>query len=704
MKNVLMPDRHGAVRVAVIAVAACALAACDVLVPGPGGPGGLLGPRDPERDKDPEGILEVAACDPGNKRIHRLNRDQYDRTVRDLLLVDAAPAADFPADDVGYGFDNVADVLSTSPLLVEKLDDAAAALAELALAGGAVAQRSTFEAEVLGSTVGRASGEEWNLFSNGQIVADVTLARAGTVTLRARAREQAAGPDRARMVFRFDGADVAAFDVVATAAVYEHVLEASAGPHSFAVAFTNDFFQPENNLDRNLLVDYLEVETVNDGAASAARDRILLCAPTDGDSAACARTIFESFLRRAYRRPAAAEEVQGLVAIVELALSEGEAFDDAVRLAVHAALLSPSFLYRVELDADPGSTAPHRLSAYELASRVSYFLWSSMPDDELLAKAEDGSLLDQDVFIAELDRMLLNDKSRALTEALAGQWLQTRSLDDAQPNPERFPDFTAAVRESMKKETAHFIDAFLRDDTRPLADMMDADFTFVDATLAAWYGLPFDAAAADDEGFARVSLAGSARGGLLTQGAFLTHTSYPLRTSPVRRGKWVLEQILCMPPDPPPPEVVGQFNEDENAGTVRERLEQHRSNPDCAACHTLMDPIGFGLERFDPTGRPRDTDNGQVIDDSDIFFTGDLFHGSKELAALIKPLPELPSCVAQHLSTYATGRGFSVNEADDRCTIQDVAARATEAGGSFADIVRAVVTSDAFQKRRGEDG
>jgi hypothetical protein len=642
-------------------------------------------------------------CDPGNKRIHRLNRTEYDHTVQDLLAVDAAPARDFPADDVGYGFDNNADVLSTSPLLVEKLDEAAASLADLALAGGAAAFRATFEAEELGSDVGvvAGSGDEWNLFSNGEITASVELAAAGPVTLRARAREQAAGPDHAHMLFRFDNVEVAAFDVVADAQVYEHALDATAGAHTFAVEFTNDFYEPANNLDRNLLVDFLEVEGTAQGEPSASRDRILLCEPGD-DHATCARTIFSSFLERAYRRPPLDEEVQGLVDIVALAESEGEAFEDGVKLGVHAALLSPSFLYRVELDDDPASATPHALTPHELASRLSYFVWSSMPDDALLAKADDGTLADPDVFLAELDRMLASDKSKALTAALAGQWLQTRSLDDAHPDPERFPGFDDALKASMKGEALRFVDAFLRDDDRKLQDMIDADFTFADAALAAWYGLPFDASATDgvdDEGFARISLAGSPRGGLLTQGAFLTFTSYPLRTSPVKRGKWVLEQLLCMAP-PPPPANVGAFNEDESAGTVRERLEAHRANPECAGCHAMMDPIGFGLERFDPVGRPRDTDNGFAIDDSDVFLTGDRFHGAKELAAIIKPMPELEQCIARHITTYAIGRGLE-GRADD-CTIHDVATRTDLNGGSLADMVRAVVTSDAFQKRRGE--
>jgi hypothetical protein len=303
--------------------------------------------------------------------------------------------------------------------------------------------------------------------------------------------------------------------------------------------------------------------------------------------------------------------------------------------------------------------------------------------------------------LAEVDRMLNDERSRALTQALAGQWLQARSLADAQPNPDRYPEMGDALKASMRGETERFVHAFLRDDTRTLGDMLDADFTFADESLATWYGLEYDPSDVDELGYARIATAGTPRGGLLTQAAFLTSTSYPLRTSPVKRGKWVLEQLLCMPPDPPPPEVVGQFNEDESAGTVRERLEQHRANPDCAACHTMMDPIGFGLERFDPVGQFRDTDNGDPINDSDVFLTGDTFTGARELASIIKAMPELQGCAAQHVSSFATGSGISPLEERGACTIADVAERATKEGGSLGDVIRAVVTSNAFTKRRG---
>jgi hypothetical protein len=415
-------------------------------------------------------------------------------------------------------------------------------------------------------------------------------------------------------------------------------------------------------------------------------------------------------LPRAFRRPVETPEIEGLVNIVVNATAnEGATFDEAIGLALHAALLSPSFLFRAEVDASPESAEVRNLDAHELASRLSYFLWSSMPDEALFAKADDGSLLEADVFLGEVDRMLADDKARALTVALAGQWLQTRSLADAQPNPDRYPEVNDALKASMRGETERFIEEFLRDDALPLAALIDADFTFVDASLAAWYGLSLDGTDEPDaQGFTRVSTAGSERHGLLTQAAFLTFTSYPLRTSPVKRGKWVLEQMLCMPPAPPPADVVGQFNEDESAGTVRERLEQHRADPNCASCHTMMDPIGFGLERFDPVGKYRESDNGQEINDADVFLTGDLFHGSRELVAIIQEMPELTSCMSAHVSTYGIGRGISANDPaateGDFCTIDDVARRTAEAGGSLGDLVRAVATTDAFRKRRGEGG
>jgi hypothetical protein len=652
------------------------------------------------------GDVGAAQCDPGNKRIHRLNRTEYDATTRDLLGVELGLAQNFPADDVGYGFDNVADVLSTSPLLVEQLDSAAETLARAVVVSGAAGGIETFEAEVLTGSVGVEGDGEWNLFSNGTITASFTIDVAGAVTLRARAREQAAGPDAAHMTFQLDNVVVAEFDATVDAALYEHVVpNASAGVHTFAVEFTNDFYEPDLGEDRNLLVDFLEVEKPG-GAASPVRDQLITCDAAALGTEACAREIVSAFLPRAFRRPAETPEVEGLVDIVVNAVdAEGASFDEGVALALHAALLSPSFLYRVELDDAPEAGEVRTLNAHELASRLSYFLWSSMPDAALFAKAADGSLLEADVFASEVDRMLSDPKSRALTQALAGQWLQGRSLADAQPNPDRFPDMNDALKASMRGETERFVEEFLRDDALTLGDLLDADFTFVDASLAAWYGLtPTEEYGAD--GYARASTTGSERHGLLTQAAFLTATSYPLRTSPVKRGKWVLEQLLCMPPDPPPPEVIGQFNEDESAGTVRERLEQHRADPACAACHTMMDPIGFGLERFDPVGRYRTTDNGAEINDSDVFLTGDLFHGSRELVAIVKEMPELTTCVSAHVATYGIGRGINLNDLaateGDFCTVEDVAARTNEAGGSLGDMVRAVATTDAFRKRRSE--
>jgi hypothetical protein len=659
-------------------------------------------------DTPDPGDVGAAECDPGNKRIHRLNRTEYDATTRDLLGVDLALAQDFPADDVGYGFDNVADVLSTSPLLVEKLDSAAEALAFTVIASGAAGGVETFEAEVLTGSVGVVGDGEWNLFSNGTITATFTIDVAGPVTLRARAREQAAGPDAAHMTFQLDNVVVAEFDATETAAMYEHVVDnATVGAHTFAVEFTNDYYEPDLGEDRNLLVDFLEVEKPG-AAASPARDRIVTCDAAVVGVETCAREIVAGFLPRAFRRPVETPEVEGLVDIVVNAVDvEGASFDEGIALALHAALLSPSFLYRVELDDSPESDVVRNLNAHELASRLSYFLWSSMPDEALFAKAADASLLDADVFAAEIDRMLADPKARALTTALAGQWLQGRSLADSQPNPDRFPEMNDAMKASMRGETERFVAEFLRDDTLTLGDLIDADFTFVDASLAAWYGIEATEEYGAD-GFARVDTTTSERHGLLTQAAFLTATSYPLRTSPVKRGKWVLEQLLCMPPDPPPPEVIGQFNEDESAGTVRERLEQHRADPNCAACHTMMDPIGFGLERFDPVGRYRETDNGAEINDSDVFLTGDIFHGSRELVAIVKEMPELTTCISAHVATYGIGRGINLNDfaatEGDFCTVEDVARRTKEAGGSLGDLVRSVATTDAFRKRRGEGG
>jgi hypothetical protein len=653
----------------------------------------------------PRGPGDPAACDPGAQTLHRLNRTEYARTIGDLLGADAGlvareAAAGFPADDVAGGFDNNADVLSTSPLLVEKLDAAAASIALALFPDTSAAVIEKHEAEVVGGDVGVAAGDVWNLFTNGDVTASVEASAPGRYAVRVRADQQAAGPDAARLTILVDGTALVVVDVTGLD-TYTAETTLLAGAHTLTARFDNDFYDPDAGADRNLLVDYLELAGPLDvDAASPGRLRFVPCDPA-GDVEGCARQTLTPLLGRAFRRPIVDDEVTPYVGLVALAVSEGDGFDQGLRLATEAMLLSPAFVFRAEFD--DGGSEKHRISTHELASRLSYFLWASMPDEALFAKAVDGSLEQPAVLKAEVARMLRDEKAAGgVVDALAGQWLNTRGLDVVAPDETLYP-LGDDVRAAMKEETRLVVKALLDSDD-DAKGLLDADFTFVNAPLAQFYGLAFNAGDDDDgDGFVRVSLAGSDRSGVLTHGAFLTANSYPFRTSPVKRGRWVVDQLLCLDPGDVPPDVP-PLNEDPAAGSVRERMEAHRNEPRCAACHVLMDPIGFGLESFDPVGRKRSEDaDGYAIDDDDVFFDT-AFTNPQGLARAIKEQETLPTCFSEKLGSYTLGRGlapFDQNGAvvGDAGTIDDVTLRAAAAGFSLRDILGAIVESDAFQMR-----
>ncbi len=662
----------------------------------------------------PRASGDPAACDPGRHALHRLNRTEYDRTVKDLLGVASTPVAGFPADDVAAGFDNNADVLSTSPLLVEKLD---AAAQEIALAlfpdvTGA-AEIQTLQAEDVGGAVGVATGEFWNLFAAGDVTASVTTTVAGRYAVRVRADQQAAGPDAARMTIRVDDVDLVTVDVDGLD-TYAVETELSAGEHRVTARFDNDFYNPDAGEDRNLLVDFVEVEgPLGVVGSSAGHDRFVFCAPADqvpgGDVDGCARATLQPILARAFRRPVDDAEVTPYVGLVSLAVTHGDAFDAGLRLATEALLLSPAFYFRAEFDVDGSGAAidgAHRVSTYELAARLSYFLWATLPDEALFARAADGSLANKSVLKLEVERMLRDPRAQGgVVDALAGQWLNTRGLDNVSPDPERYP-LPDDIKSALKRETLLVVQELLKSD-RSAKDLLDVDFTFVNAPLAAFYGLPFDPVLAadgddDDDGFIRVSLAGTNRAGVLTHGAFLAANSYPFRTSPVKRGRWVVDQLLCLPPGEIPADVP-PLDENPASGSVRERMEQHRSDPSCAACHVMMDPIGFGLESFDPIGRSRTVDvDGYVIDDDDLFFDT-AFTNPAGLAGALKNESSLAPCMVEKLGSYTLGRGLDQYAGGDACTVDDIVARADARGFSLSDILQATVESDAFQMRQAAD-
>lgn len=538
-----------------VALAGVLLAGCDAPLPKARV---LPGPTDVAPVDPMDVMCRSQPRDPGRVTLHRLNRAEYDNTVRDLLGDTQAPARNFPPDDHGFGFDNNADVLSMSPLLMEKYSHAAKQLVEAAWAKG---------------------------------------------TLRTCVLDPAA---------------------------------------------------PEP----------------------------------------CARTLLQDFARRAWRRPVTAREVDALVRFVALAKQHGDAPEVGVKLALRSVLVSPNFLFRVELDPTPTSTAPHPVSDTELASRLSYFLWSSMPDEALLKVAEAGRLHEPEVLEAQVRRMLADPRARALVDNFAGQWLYTRALDFAQP--EARYSFDEPLRQAMRQEMQLLFQEFITGNHR-LKDLLDADFTYVNDRLAAHYGMP----PVGTDAMTRVSLEGHPeRAGLFGKGSLLTVTANADRTSPVKRGVWVLEQLLCKGPPPPPPDAGGLAPSVDPTLNIKERMRQHREDVTCSGCHALMDPLGFGMENFDPVGRWRvKEEGGATVDPSGELPGGKSFRGVVEMRAVVKQDPDLSACMTRHLLSYALGRGA---EDADRCTVHGISKEAESRGGRLADYLLAIVRSDAFLQRRGE--
>ena len=547
----------------------------------------------------------AAPRNPGRVTMRRLNRTEYNNTVRDLLGVDVHPANDFPADDVGYGFDNIGDVLSTPPLLLERYLATARKIAEAAIvAPGAPPVVADLVGKKLHSSAGGSSidsgGRE--LGTNGEVFGDAHAADEGEYVVRILAHADQAGDEPAKMELRIDKAARHVFDVtaVSTPELYEFKTPIKSGKHRVAAAFINDYYEPDNpdplRRDRNLMVDRIEVcgpIEIAYAKLPESHRRIIRrdVAEHRGNPSAQlkdAEEFLKRFASRAFRRPASKVEIERLVKLVNIALDEGDSFEQGMRLAVEATLASPHFLYRVELDpapAAPGQIYP--ISEYELANRLSYFLWSTMPDDELFAVAWKGELRKDANLEAQVQRMLRDPKSRAFVENFAGQWLQLRLVRSLSPDAKGFASFDESLRSAMVRETELFFASIL-DENRSVLDFLDADYTFVNERLARHYGLP------DVHGdeFRRVSLAGDQRGGLLGQASILSVTSNPTRTSPVKRGRWVLENLLGAAPPPAPPDIPAL---EEKAGgplqgSLRERMTLHREKAECSICHKPHGP------------------------------------------------------------------------------------------------------------------
>lgn len=646
--------------------------------------------------------------DSGRVTLHRLNRREYDNTVRDLFGTTLRPAEAFPEDDFGYGFSNVAEVLSVSPLLVEMWEAAADDLLdELFAEGDQPAATETIEVEAIAHDVGfEFFGWAWQLASEGSIEVPISAGQAGAYDLTVYAFGQGLEIGPPELDVALDGVSLGVVAVDADEAApgaWTWPVQLTAGSHAVRLTYLNELKEEgyDGLVDRNVAVDRLTLEgplgvpSVPPAGAAG----VLTCDPLQLGEAECAETVIHGFADRAWRRPITADELTGLLDLYALARNQGGDWNEGVRTALRATMLSPWFLYRVEIDADPTDLTPHPLSAYELASRLSYFLWSSLPDQRLFDLAESRALLRDDVLDAEVRRMLADPKAAALVDGLAVEWLFIDAVAASVPDPLKYTEWDEGIREAMLTESRLFTADILLGD-RSMLDLVNAPETWVDARLAAWYGLPAPAGA----GFVKVSTADTDRRGLLTQGGLLTANSYSTRTAPVKRGKWVLSYLMCEAPAPPPPGVPpidDAVLPDTGIVSLREQMELHRADPGCASCHQLMDPIGFGLEGFSAVGQPRTLDdNGAPVDSTGRLPDGRSFAGAAELADVLAADPGMPACMTSTVFTYALGRAPRV---EDIALLETIQAEFAAGGHRFADLASAIARSPAFRWRTGEE-
>ena len=641
------------------------------------------------------------ADDPGRVTLHRLNNAEYDNTVQDLFFgaVDWTPAADFPADDHSFGFDNISDVQNLSPLHFELYERAAAQMVEDALRIAPNSSLESFEAESpdVTQTLGAESNGFWMLWSDGEVYSTFEAGE-GTYRFSTRAYAQQAGPDLAHLALTIDNVVVYEADIAATdpnqAEVHQVEIPIQAGIHKAAVAFTNDYYDEVEMADRNLLVDWFELEGPLDPVPNPIRDLLVTCDPGSIGDVACLEKIIDEFVTRAWRRPLTADEVAGLLGLHQIALAEGQGFEDSLHMILTAALVSPHFLFRVERDEDPSSLTPHLLDDYELAARLSYFLWSSMPDAELFALAAAGELHEVEVLEQQVDRMLADPKAEALIDNFAGQWLYIRALDNVFKDSNGFPEFTIEMRESMRHEMREFFRTFVTEQ-RPLTELLTSNTTRVDDNLASLYGV-----GPVGPGWHEIAFDELPRRGYLTSPGMMTVLSHPFTTSPVKRGKWILDQILCQPPPPPPPNIDIPPPDPNSGDTVAEQLAAHRADPACAVCHDDIDPLGLAFENYDAIGKFRTLDQGQPIEPAGLLPTNNApFADALELADLLGASPEFPACTVQKTYIYALGRGLSL---DDVPYLDEIELAHIEGGQRLPDLIKSIVTSDPFRMRRGE--
>lgn len=690
----------------------------------------------------------TAKPDPGRITVRRLNKVEYKNTVRDLLGVDFDPTENFPADDVGHGFDNIGDVLTMSPLLMERYLEAAEAIATRVILvdppppskryqrGSRLNPRHDDVPDQRFRRLDPTATEKWKsgpfttgatffrMFPDEEIIYKATLyAETDSETsvevalfIQGEALAEVSPPEELARLVGVDPAVENRIKILKTSEITSRDPKKNQTVEVLVTGIPNieqvgiAMVKPiEDEASAKLQIRTLWAEGPLDTRPDTQLE-ILACTP-DTPQIEQTREVLTRLLRRGYRRPPSEVEVEQLVQFVGAIQADGAKWEAGIQQAIKVILCSPKFLFRLELDDRPQRPDPYPIDEFQLASRLSYFLWSSMPDDELFELAAKNQLTDN--LEAQVKRMLADPKATELARDFGSQWLQIQRIATVTPDPERFPTFGRRLRAAMLKETELFVESILREDQSVL-DLLDADYTFLNQELANHYGI------ADTKGnwmyqektvpggeaikgreFKRVALQGASRGGILTHASVMTVTSNPTRTSPVKRGRWVLEQILGTPPPPPPPDVP-ELEEDKaatTATTLRELLEQHREDPACANCHAKMDPIGFALENYNAIGAFRTKEGELAIDTTAELPDGTAFDGIADLKQILKDRKQqFVRCLTEKMLTYALGRGL---EYYDRPTVDRIVAQLEAEGYRSSVLITEIVKSDPFRLRRG---
>ena len=686
-----------------------------------------------------ENQLDRAAIghpEPGRASIHRLNRSEYANAVRDLLALNVDVTSLLPADDEANGFDNIADVLRVSPSLLEQYLGASRTVASLAVGDrglGPVSQVYTLPPtlaqgeHIEGLPLGTRGGIliKQNFPLDGEYEFSTFLLRniVGYMPGLEFAHQFEVTVDGVRIFLSQVGGEADNKMMDTNLGLAGNTIDArlrvrvpvKAGPHEVAFTFIeknhSESVEPLQPFTRNLdlqdmngipIINHVQITGPFNATGSGdtpSRRRIFVCTPkSPADELPCAKKVIAALARHAYRRPVNDADLEILLNFYQKGRNKG-GFEAGIETALRLILTDPKFLYRME--PDPAGVAPntlYRISDLELASRLSFFLWSSLPDDELLNVANQGKLKDPAVLEQQVKRMLADPRAEALVTNFASEWLFLRNLQSVNPAGEDFPNFDENLRQAFREETELFVGSVMRDD-RSVLDFLTANYTFVNERLAKHYGIPNIYGSQ----FRRVTLQGEERRGLLGEGSMLTVTSYPTRTSPVLRGKWILENIMGTPPPAPPPNVPALKENDEagKATTVRERLEEHRKNPACATCHRVMDPLGFSLDNFDAVGAWRTKENGLPIDSTGQLADGTKINGIQDLrAALLKHPERFVGTMTEKLMTYSLGRGL---EYYDMPVVRQITRDAARNDYRFSSIVMGIVRSTAFQMKRSHE-